>query len=209
MPSPYSCVLTVTGPARAGKDTLIRGLFDGVPGVFLFSVSEYIRGYAVDHGIQPDSRIAYSAAHDVLQAKIPHAITDQILRLAETDVSLVVVNGLRVYQDAQRLQEVIGDSYNTIALVCDGQERYRRELHSPKHSGQSLGKQPTPDEFFKDEEIDYNPRWGFSEVIAMHNVSDSPLDTTHLSPIQTIEAGRLILRSYVPMISHDEKMTCY
>jgi dephospho-CoA kinase len=113
-------ILQITGEARAGKSEVCNHLSSE----FNFStilISDIIRGYAKTNGIFLGRRSDYLAAHNRMKEHLGlEIIKDTVL---ETTSERIVVDGVRVPNDVQRLREV---GSQVIALHCPVDVRFER-----------------------------------------------------------------------------------
>lgn len=188
-------ILNITGGPYRGKTTTIRALVGETPpdSIGVFQPSKYLGDYAKINGIQLKSRAEYASIHQQLQLKNPDFMVEAILEMS-TSHELVILDGLRKYTHARRLESIFGNNYMTCVLECsDEKERQRRAASDARFLklGQVLGYT-----MFKELDIaDYiDPNYEFEKTLGMHNLTTEPLDTAHLSPQETAAMIALALR---------------
>lgn len=172
-----SLVLTIAGEARTGKSTTSRRIAESNP-FPIVRHSALIEFYAKANKLplSRQDRSTYDNAYLALDREDPHHLTDIVFELTlNKHYPLVIIDGLRVYRDARLFKDALGDRYLTAALTApDAVRNARDNAERAKHG---LGPLPTED-FLAGEAANALADYDMADVIGMHDISSSPIDTS-------------------------------
>lgn len=170
-----SLVLTIAGKARTGKSTLSSLIAENNP-IAVVRPSFLVEQYAERNKItlSRGNRAAYDDAYFALDREDPHYLTDLVLEMT-LKYPLVIIDGLRVYRDARLFKAALGDRYLTASLTAPDLVRNERDNAKRAKAGlapQSLG------HFLASEASNALADYDIADVIGMHDISPTPIDTS-------------------------------
>jgi len=170
-------VLTIAGKARTGKSTTARLLAENNP-FPIVRHSALIELYAKANKLplSRQDRSTYDEAYSALDHEDPHHLTDLVLEMTlNRYYPLIIIDGLRVYRDARLFKDALGDRYLTAALTAPDAVRNARDNAERAEAGLDLC---TPEQFLASEASNEDADYGMADVIGMHDISPSPIDTS-------------------------------
>ncbi len=161
--------MNVTGRGGVGKTSLIESVFGSEWTVF--RPSDVLRENADRLGVTLSSRADYAKVHDTLSREHPNFMVDEITRLR----GKVVLDGLRVYSHAEKLQEIVGpNKYFTTVLTCPDEMR----LDRLKRRSRPDSTPKTIEDMNTQDQSELGEHFGFERVIAMANLPQGTFDTS-------------------------------
>lgn len=189
----------MTGLAGTGKTSTIECLAAPASSrIAICRPSDAIRQYASGRYIPLASRADYNRVHDEMLAQDPDAMTRPILEAARTH-TLVIIDGLRVYKHAQLLAKELGGQYKTAVMTCPDEIRAERILRDQTRLARDSATPHTVTEVLQDEQCVLDTWYEFPHVLAMHDLTPKPIDTSQYS---TPEAAAQIALALRPLISY-------
>ena len=162
-------ILNVAGCAGSGKTALIGAIFGEE--VTVFRPSDEIRKFATEHSLPLASRFDYASVHDTMHEHDPDFMVKKIMGLR----GKVVLDGLRVHVQAEKLQTVAPD-YHTVGLVCPDEVRFSRVINDPRRNNRPETIPSSLQEFLEEEEHEIR-NYGLLKVLDMHDVSPEKFNT--------------------------------
>ena len=162
-------ILNVAGCAGVGKTSLINAVFGEE--ITVFRPSDEIRKFAAEHSLPLASRFDYASVHDTMHEHDPDFMVKKIMGLR----GKVVLDGLRVHVQAEKLQTVAPD-YHTVGLVCPDEVRFSRVINDSRRKNRPETIPSSLQEFLEEEEHEIR-NYGLLKVLDMHDVSPEKFNT--------------------------------
>ena len=175
-------VINIAGLNGTGKSTLIGDVFG--EDWTVFRCSDVLRQNAGRLGIGLTKPEEYPTVHSLLEAENPNFMTDAILELK----GKVVVDGLRVYSHAAKLQSFLGEKYLTTLLSLPDNLRLQR-LQARTDRGyapQSI------DDLHRYDASSMPESYHFSEIQNMRNSPAMPFDMSGLRIENATHYGMIV-----------------
>ncbi len=163
-------IINITGPSGSGKSSLIRDVFGETNDRWqVFRPSDVLREQAGRLGVELTSPGAYAQVHDCLRIQDPDFMVNSILKLKGN----VVLDGLRVYADAKRLQGILKDRYFTSIVRIPDDMRLERMKGRP---GRSEGVPSSIAELKAWDNAAVPEHFDFNNIRLMANLPSEPFD---------------------------------